>query len=194
MKFINPTPVQLRTFVAALLASTFAAGIANATPYATSLTNNAGTVSFRLNEAADAVFIIGNSGTLVTNIGPRSAGLTVTNLAAKGLTNGIFQVDVRKAGSNVVAQVGPTNAVNSPRGVDVNVNPASPYFGRIYMANSAGGTLGDGIYIYNPDFSNPFGTATNLHTGGFDWSTGGGSAPMHLRVGADDQLYIGDWS
>lgn len=194
MKFINPSPVQLRSVVAALLASVLALGTARATPYATSLTNNAGTVSFRLNEAADAVFIIGNAGTLVTNIGPRSAGLTVTNLAAKGLTNGIFQVDVRKSGSNVIAQVGATISANSPRGVDVNVNPASPYFGRIYMANSANGTLGDGIYIYNPDFSNPFGSATNLHTTTYDWSVGGSSAPMHLKVGADDQLYIGDWS
>ena len=47
------------TSVLLLLAS---APCVQATPYATSLTNNAGTVSFRLNEAADQVTIIGNGG------------------------------------------------------------------------------------------------------------------------------------
>jgi len=194
MKLMNLSPLPFRTLFAAILALFVASGAAIANPYASSVTNNAGTVSFRLNEAADVVFIIGNAGTLVTNIGAKTAGLTVTNLAAKGLTNGTIQVDVRKNGSNTVVQVGGTVTNNSPRGVAVNRNPASPYFGRVYVANSANGTVGDGILIYNSDLTNPFGTATNLRTAGYDFAAGGTSAPMRISVTPDDQLLIGDWS
>src|SRR5882672_6028868 len=182
MKLMNLSPLPFRTLFAAILALFVASGAAIANPYASSVTNNAGTVSFRLNEAADVVFIIGNAGTLVTNIGAKTAGLTVTNLAAKGLTNGTIQVDVRKNGCNTVVQVGGTVTNNSPRGVAVNRNPASPYFGRVYVANSANGTVGDGILIYNSDLTNPFGTATNLRTAGYDFAAGGTSAPMRISV------------
>ena len=38
-------------------------------PYATCLTNNSGTVSFRLNEAADSVKVVGNAGTFTNDLG-----------------------------------------------------------------------------------------------------------------------------
>jgi len=171
------------------------ASSAFATPYATSLTNTAGTVSFRLNEAADNVKVIGNANTLTNNLGPRTAGLTVTNLTSSGMTGGVFKVVVANVRSNVVTQIGNSiSNYNSGRGIAVNANPASPVFGRIYAANSAGGTLGDGIYLYNADFSNPFGAATNLRTAGYDFVTPGAGTPFHLSVAPDDKLYIGDWS
>src|SRR5262245_23810095 len=52
-----------------------------ATPYATDVTNSSGVVSFRLNENADNVRIISNSGTVTNNLGPGIKGLTITNLA-----------------------------------------------------------------------------------------------------------------
>ena len=182
------------TSVLLLLAS---APCVQATPYATSLTNNAGTVSFRLNEAADQVTIIGNGGTLSTNLGPKSAGLTVTNLSAKGLTAGTIQVVVRKTGLNAITGIA-TNFMNSPRGLAVNTRPASPYFGRVYVANSAaGGTpaRGDGVYLYYPNLTDDnAGSTTNLQTGGYDFGIGGTSAPFHLSVAPNDEVYIGDWS
>lgn len=193
----NPRPQFLAlTSVSLLLASAL---IVQATPYATSLTNAAGTISFRLNESANSVTIIGNVGTLTTDLGPKSAGLTVTNLSATGLTGGVFQVVVRKSGLNVLTGIA-TNSMNSPRGVAVNTRPASPYFGRVYVANSAAGgsgatARGDGIYLYHPNLTDDnAGTGTNLQTGGYDFQTGGVSAPFHLSVAPNDEVYIGDWS
>ena len=64
MKY-SPTARTARSLVLAFVAATLATDASRATPYATSLTNNAGTVSFRLNETTgtnDTVKIIWNGG------------------------------------------------------------------------------------------------------------------------------------
>src|SRR5204863_2127837 len=68
----------------------------HANSYASSLTNNAGEVSFRLNDAADSVKVVGNNGAVTINLGAMPRGLTVTNLAGQGLTAGNFSVVVVK--------------------------------------------------------------------------------------------------
>ena len=44
----------------------------HATPYASSLTNAGGIISFRLNESADNVYIISNAGATTNQLGSRS--------------------------------------------------------------------------------------------------------------------------
>ncbi|MBC8002865.1 MAG: hypothetical protein H7X97_09795, partial [Opitutaceae bacterium] len=146
-------------FVILILAQT----AVHATPYATGLTNNAGVVSFRLNEPAGNVRIVYNGGANTTNIGALPAGLIVTNL---GIT-GVYQIVVS---NNAAAGwlFGTTNLISSDlnpllrfpngRGVAVNRNPASPYFGRVFVANSTPASstnlvraAGRGIYALNPD-------------------------------------------
>lgn len=176
-----------------LLASSF---VAQATPYATSLTNDNGTVSFRLNETATSVSVIGNANTLTNDLGALAAGLAVTNLTASGLTGGVFQVVVSKAGDCTIRTNGPAVAFNFARGVAVNRNPASPYFGRVYVANATNGVKGDGIFIFNSDLSDTFGQGATPRTAGLDFATGDTTViPFRLTVGEnDDRLYICDWS
>src|SRR3954467_342786 len=55
-----------------------------ATPYASSLTNVAGTISFRLNESATSVAVVYTNligDTITTNLGAKTAGLIITNLS-----------------------------------------------------------------------------------------------------------------
>lgn len=177
--------------LAALLAVSYSATNLLAVPYASSLTNDGSSISFRLNEAADSVKIVSGAGFATTNdLGARPAGLNTANVSITGP----YKIIAAKSGTNAITQIGATIAVNSPRGIAVNNNPASPYFGRVYMANSAAGTLGDGIYVYNADLSNPYGSSTNLRTAGYNFGTGGVSAPMRISVGLSDELYISDWS
>src|SRR5260221_300758 len=58
----------------AILFSFFAANV-SATPYASSLTNNAGTISFTLNESADSVKVIFNNGASTNDLGAQAAGV-----------------------------------------------------------------------------------------------------------------------
>jgi hypothetical protein len=184
----------------------FMAVPAMAHPYATSLTNNSGVISFRLNESADSVKVLWNAGSSSFELGPLPRGLTVTNLSVPGVTSP-FQVETTKAGSGVPTLISDNADVNnkfwSPRSLAVNKRPASPYFGRIYVGNALPGTpggtptqfTGDGIYMRNADSSDAIGQGTNALTAGINMQTGTASMPWRIRVGdVDDNLYICDWT
>ncbi len=90
----------------------------------------------------------------------------------------------------------------SPRGVAVNNNVASEYFGRVYVCNHYGGTCteggatrttGKGVYILYPDGSDPTAQGDTAYDGSVSWSTGNNS-PYQVSVGPDDNVYITDWS
>jgi len=203
--------------------------LSHATPYATCLTNNGpGTsVSFRLNESGIVTLVWTNlSGSLITNaFGNRNAGLITTNMSGGGgPVPGDFTVIVAKtntpgyiSGVNLQISGDGTNGVstntlrfNAPRGVAVNTNPASAYFGRIYVANAVSGTTaggtasiantnrGDGIYLLNADFSDAVGQGTNARTatlGAFTNAADGDlNTPWRLSIGEDNNLYISDFS
>ena len=134
-------PFRIARRLTAVLAVAASATVAVAHPYATALTNNAGTVSFRLNEAADNVKVIGNGGrSPMTWARSLAKGLTVTNLTASGLTGGVFSVVVTKAGSGRRTLISDPaddeqHLFYGPRALRSTAAPASPYFGRIYVGN-----------------------------------------------------------
>ena len=62
-------------------------------------------------------------------------GGTIAAVVGTGLSQSTNQ-----SGTNVISDDGsPFSRYNSPRGVSVNTNPNSPYFGTTYIANSAAG-------------------------------------------------------
>jgi len=88
---------------------------------------------------------------------------------------------------------------NSPRGVNVNLNPNTPNFGTTYVANSAAGTtggrsVGDGIYALHADQSDAFGygnTAQNVSA----WTANpSASSPWKLSVAPDGNVYVADFT
>ncbi len=89
----------------------------------------------------------------------------------------------------------------SPRGVDVNKDPASKYYGRIYVSEAyPSGALTwtgspkvtqDGIYILNADCTDAVGQGDNARTGGITWVLSSYS-PWRCTVGPDDYLYLCD--
>jgi hypothetical protein len=169
---------------------------ARANSYASSLTNNLGEVSFRLNDAADSVKIVGNAGALTIDLGPLPRGLTVTNLATQGLLPGAFSVRVVQVGSGAPSLIGASIPFNSPRGVTVNSNPKSPNFGWVYVANSAAGAKGDGLFAYTSDLTDILNQGATPRTGGItNFTVGTGSSPYRLKVGREDNnIYVADWS
>jgi hypothetical protein len=186
------------TVISALLV----AAEVRATPYATSLTNDAGVVSFRLNQTTstnDTVLVISSGGTVTNTLQVPSAdptgvltrGLVQANL---GIAGGPFQVYIKHVGSGVISTNSPRLAANSPRGIAVNTRPASPYFGWVYLANSAAGTIGDGMFAFTSDLGDPLGRGTNASNGGYNFGTGAASAPYHVSVAPDDSVLVTDWS
>ncbi|HWQ90068.1 MAG TPA: hypothetical protein VN673_00235 [Clostridia bacterium] len=188
--------------LALALGITIGASPALAHPYATCLTNNAGQISFRLNESADTVRVLWNNGASSTNLGALSRGLTVTNI---GVVTSPFQVEVTKGGSGTPSLISDNantfNQFEYPRGVTVNTRPASPYFGRIYVANGRVGTtttgrpVGQGVYVLNADSTDALGQGNTALTGGINMTSGGNVMPWRIKVGVDnDNVYLCDWS
>jgi hypothetical protein len=205
MKYITTPPsLPLTRKIAPFLAVAallFTGLVAQATPYATSLTNNAGVVSFRLNQTTDTndlVQVISGGGS-VTNVLQTPAndpanvinrGLIVTNLGISG----VFKVRIKHVGSGTISVNSPTIAFNSPRGVAVNRNPASPSFGWVYAANSAAGTKGKGMFAYTSDLFDILGQGATAMTGGYTFGGNDLSAPYHVSIAPDDSVLVTDAS
>src|SRR5665213_254791 len=195
--------------ITGLLAS---AWTASATPYASGVTNSGGTINWHLNESVTngIVYVLFNKGTVSNYIGTNVlAGPQSFSLGAH--TN--FSINVFNVGTGSPHQISPASGngagqtplvdFNGPRGIGINNNPSSPYFGTIYVANAAGGTDGvrttqRGIYALNADFSDAFGYNTNamppVGTGAGQIQYGASTtyAPYRVFVGTDDVVYIAD--
>lgn len=129
--------------------------------------------------------------------------------ASANLTNGSYSFRVNASGAPhsdwaLISVDDPVNNLNNfelPRGVAVNKNPNSPYYGRVYISNGRnlptgnGRVMDDGVYMLNADFSDTgILGGSGPHAGGVDWTVGGSSSPFRLEVGPDDSVYITDWS
>ncbi len=191
----NLIPFAVRPWALTTCALALASQLAPATPYATSLTNDSGIVSFRLNQTTgtnDTVLVLSSSGT-VTNVLQRPAadpanvlqrGLIVTNL---GIVAGTFRVQINHLGSGQPATNSPVISISAPRGVAVNKNPASPYFGWVYATRA-----GKGIYVYGADLTDA-GQGTAFKTGGYTgWTNSTSWTPYRISIAPDDRVLVCD--
>jgi hypothetical protein len=199
--------------------------------YATNIRFNGGTtnlgvpglinIGYILNEPASRVTITINSGaTTVRTIAltnPSPGTLRGTNLVAwdgkdSNGTNvgaGTYTVSITAATdgyedwTQISDDANPGNYVWEGRGIGVNKNPGSPYYGRVFVANSHGGpnensTPGDsvGILKLNADGS-PADEAIESgfwnSTGGWLWA-GDYYSPWKLEVSDDDKVYVNDFT
>jgi hypothetical protein len=183
---IRPTLCGL---VLALAVTALSSSVGRATPYASMVTNinyAARTMQFWLNEGGGTVTVTFSDST--TAPAPLNGSTAVASgvytfnvpAGATSYTISCFKVG---AGSPTLVQ---TSLAFTPRGVDVNKNVTSPYFGRVYTSIS-GGT---GINAFNPDMTLAF-TGAASPGGGCVWF-GGGFSPYRLFVAADDYLMVGD--
>lgn len=189
--------------LSAVLAAALTPANLRASPYASGVTNNAGTVSFILNEGGGNVTVTYEDGTTNANFNGINTG---TNLA-KGLQsfslsghNG-YAIAVTKPGNGTPSLISlDTNKFsiwNSPRGVDANKNAKVGYlFGRTYIGNSAAGgavpnNKGLGLYALNSDLTEALGKGTNP-TATPIFSTSG-NGPWRMRIAPDNTLVVNDF-
>lgn len=172
--------------------------IAPAVPYASSLAESGGSVSFTLNEDADSV-VVERDGDAPLNLGALSKGAHSFALPA-----GAYQIKVSKSAAAGWTQISSDSLTQSkyysPKGVAVNRNAASSNFGRIYVGEGLGGAVGaggrtttDGIYVMGADQSDTLGQGDTGYGGGIDWSTSSYS-PHKIAIAPDDSVYLTDWS
>lgn len=171
----------------------------NAHPYASGITNTSGVISFILNESASSLTVtLTNNGSgqsaILTGTGGISTATTVGtnagvqsfNLTQGAVTYTNFAISVSKIGTGAPRLVASTPLSNS-RGVVVNRNPQSPYFGHVYVVQANAG-----LFDRNGDLSAIHGS---VQTSSVSWQTTGTSdSPYRLSVATDDYLMVGDAS
>jgi len=173
-------------------------------------------ISYILNEVATAGLRIDiNSGAssvrtiTLTNGAPGTARGTNTILwngtdnLGQPVAGGSYFISITAAavGSNSWWQTSDdfntNNYVYEPRGITVNRNPNSPYYGRIFVSNSQEGphpesNPGDalGMQKFNADATTP--ADGGFGDGGRVWEDGTYS-PWKLEIGSDDRLYVSEF-
>jgi hypothetical protein len=191
---------------AALMAAAIPLSV-QATPYASSVTNVAGTVSFYVNENGGNVVVVYEDGSTNASFNGINAGTNVTagrySFSLGGHTT--YSITVTKTGAGTAALVSnPIQNTNvfaahgnglfingNMRGVAVNMNATSPYFGRIYLARSAAPLLWD----FNSDGSFAAGGPGSAGgTAGVSWQTSSTSSPYRMSVGPDGFVMVSDFS
>ena len=182
----------VRGLVLALAVTALSSQVVRANPYASMVTNinyTTRTMQFWLNESGGTVTVAFSDST--TAPAPLDGSTTVAsgvhtfNVPADASSYTITCYKVG-AGQPTLIQTSPGF---TPRGVDVNKNPGSPFFGRVYVSIS-----GSPINILHPDMTldRTAGAGSSLG-GGCNWF-GGGFSPYRLFVAADDYLMVGDAS
>ena len=85
----------------------------------------------------------------------------------------------------------------APRGVAIDNNPESAYFGRVYVSETQGGTVTNrttqnGIYILDPLFADVTSQGATSYKGGQTWNAT--SSPFRICVAPDGRVFMSDFS
>lgn len=184
------------TSVLILAAGLLAATTAEATPFASCISNINNTVYFNLNEPGGNVTVTYEDGSTNANFNGVTTGLNLPvgyqNFSLVGHTS--YNISVYKVGSgspSVIKNI----ARNTGRGIVANVKPTSPYFGYVYSVIGGSGTVimrsdGSGGVAGNPF---PGSALKPTITTGESWGTST-YAEYFISIAPDDYVLVSDYA
>ena len=171
-------------------------------------------ISYILNEPASAGVTIkilsGATAVRTINLAGGSAGTTrglntVTwdgkNDSSANVPGGNYSVSIQAAASGyagwtkITDDDNPGNYVWEARGIGVDRNTNSPYYGRVFVGNSyagPGSLNGDLVGIQKLNADGSAADEGGFSDGGMTWNDDY-YAPWKIRVSDDDYVYIEDW-
>jgi hypothetical protein len=170
-------------------------------------------ISYILNEAASAgvtIKILSGATVVRTMTIASGAGTTrgLNTVAWDGKNNtgasvpaGDYSVSITAAASGYAGWSKITDDDNlgnytwESRGIAVNRNTNSPYYGRVYVGNSypgPGSANGDLVGVQKLNADGSYADEGGFSDGGVGWR-GGYYAPWKIRVSDDDYVYVEDW-
>ena len=214
--------VVLMALPALVCANVFPSSLSQSTNLVNTAFNQSVSLGFILNQDADTGVTVDIINTATSSVvrtfsfasltkGAQSLVWDGKDNASVAVPDGTysFKVTTSAAGFGGWTQISTDNAQTNfyiPNGVSVNKDSASPYYGRVYVAESRGGVTGagrtttDGLYLLNADTSSAVGQGDTALSGGVAWIPAGtgldntGASPRKVRVGPDGNVYVSDWS
>jgi hypothetical protein len=168
------------------------------------------TISYILNDTATGgVWVRIYSGTTLVQTLASANGNAGTNAGFNSaiwsgtpdLAPGVYTVSITAASAGYatwtnITDDGSNFYVNVPRGLAVNQNTNSPFYGRVYVASAysdGGGAPGDQVGIIKCNADGSPADEGGFSTGGYGWG-GQALSPWKMAVGADDRLYVDNYS
>lgn len=165
-------------------------------------TNQEVQISYTLNAPASSLAIILQNETnppyeiQITESEALTKG-THTNIAVSLSTipTGNYTWKLKAVGKETVSEPtlidNTTGILTTPRGVAINNNFESPYFGHMYVTDSKNKTTDGGIYVFDAAFTDITNQGENAWSKNFSNSP---ASPLRLTIAPDDKIYITDWS
>jgi len=172
------------------------------------------TISYILNEPASSGVTIkilsGAAAVRTIRIGGESAGATRgtntvvwngRNDSSNNVPGGNYSVSIQAASSGyagwtkITDDNNPGNYTWESRGIAVDRNANSPYYGRVFVGNShfgPGSLNGDLVGIQKLNADGSAADEGGFSDGGISWR-GDYYAPWKIRVSEDDYVYVEDW-
>ena len=138
------------------------------------------------------------------DLGPRSKGTSTVELDGVEGGDGEYAWSLTVSNDPVGDEPGQVSENGDPlldianaRGVSIDNNPASDFFGRIYVTSieangKKGNRMGTGVYILDAALSDITGQGGTPYQGGEAWK--GNSSPYRPSVAPDGSVYVCDWS
>lgn len=134
------------------------------------------------------------------NVGLNSVEIPLTEIPEEGE----FTWSIQVKGSNIpkfvkISDDSAPYRFFGPRGVAIDNSPESPYFGRVYVTNTANGATdtretSKGIYILDANGTDITSQGNAAHTGGIAWATAAGESPRKVAVAKDGRVFVSDYS
>jgi hypothetical protein len=171
------------------------------------LPSNTVTISYVLNDAATAgvwVRILSRTnviktfsstnGSAGTNAGLNAVVWDGSTGTSSNMADGVYTVAITAASAGYsdwtqITDDGTNFLVTVPRGVAVNQNTNSPYYGRVFVANA---NTPFGIFKFNADGSPA--EEGNFSSGGLSWGQATHYSPWKIAISGDDKVYVDDFS
>lgn len=164
-------------------------------------------VSFLLNADATSVAVnLIKDGKTIKSIdfGPQAMGNVTLTLPGDAVAAGDYTWSVTARADAITDEPkqfsvngDPLLDIANARGISIDRNPESDFFGRIYVTSNEpsgkkGARMGTGVYILDPTFADVTGQANTPYAGGIAWK--GTSSPMRVEVAPDGTVYVCDWT
>ncbi len=80
----------------------------------------------------------------------------------------------------------------SPRGITIDQDTESEFYGRVYVTETRNSTRNVGIYVYDAAFNDVTGQGNTSYGGNVAW--GGSSGCTRIFLNKDGKIYLSDWS
>ena len=173
------------------------------------------TINFNLNEDATSVNLILNNpetGEAVQTIalGALPKGANQTTISRADLPAEKLNWSIQAIAGNVtkftkISDDSPLYQYYAPYGVAIDKSPESDYFGRIYITNTAAGTVSAGnpsqaqtstvgVYVLGADISDITQQGSTAYSGTISWSGETGMGPRKAAVASDGRVFLCDAS